>query len=124
MPKVGDVIDLKTLQARWAYSEITSSRFGSEYAKHYPQHAGLISKVKQGAMFEHAQLSQPEIDALAQMNDWYRPGLVPLYGNTRILLVKHGRRNNSVGPSRFRYSIRGGRVEMCPTRHLSPARGS
>jgi hypothetical protein len=84
MVAVGDQISFHELQARWAYSEITSSRVGYKYRREYPQCAGLFQRADAGVPFE--QLSQAEVDQLVVMNEWYRPGLIaPLRTFSRFI---------------------------------------
>jgi hypothetical protein len=72
---VGDRIELGELQARWAYSELTSSRFAGWY-EGFPGHAALLEKAKAGIDF--TRLSAGEVAQLVAMNEGGRGRLVNL----------------------------------------------
>jgi hypothetical protein len=76
MPSVGDKIDRRKLQARWAYCELTSPRFGGHY-RNFPGGQPLFEKAKAGVAFE--QLASDEIARLQAMNACLRKPLLDDY---------------------------------------------
>jgi hypothetical protein len=74
MVAVGDRIDLRELQARWAYAELASSRVGHHYRREFPENRVLFEKVSNGELYD--TVLPGEVDQLVIMNEWYRSGLV------------------------------------------------
>src|SRR5882762_3742562 len=67
------------------------------FKNQFPQHKPLIDRVRVGVPFENALLSSLDVDALVQMNDWYRPGLLgPLRQFNQFVCVEY----TLSGPSR------------------------
>jgi hypothetical protein len=70
---VGDRITLRELQGRWAYNELTSSRFGPK-CKPLAGAPALLAKAEAGVPF--AELTEDEINQLVSINEVRRPTLV------------------------------------------------
>ncbi|MBV1918064.1 MAG: hypothetical protein KUG65_08400 [Sphingomonadaceae bacterium] len=69
--KEGAILTVEDLMARWAYSELTSSRFGKEYGPHIS--AQIIEEANNGRPFE--QVSESERQNLVAAIEEFRGGM-------------------------------------------------
>lgn len=71
---IGREIEKKELQARWAYTELTSVRFKSNYEP--SANSDLFYKAENGVDF--SSLTADERDRLVKLHEKYRRGFLPL----------------------------------------------
>jgi len=90
MPKVGDKIGLRELQARWAYSELVSPRQILNYCT-FAGFEPLFEKARQNIPFE--DLDNEETDYLFVMNDGVRAPLAAMLKPFPVFACESWRRD-------------------------------
>jgi hypothetical protein len=78
---IGSKIPIRIAKARWAWSELTSPRFGNKYAAMGPDAIRLQYLAKNGAAFD--ALPEPDKDILVSLIEKRQPGFMRDIANVK-----------------------------------------